>query len=24
MPLHAWMAVTVTPLKPHPSDPGGH
>lgn len=22
MPLHVWMAVTVTPLKPHPSDPG--
>ena len=22
MPLHAWMAVTVTPLKSHPSDPG--
>jgi muconolactone D-isomerase len=22
MPLHAWMEVTVTPLKPHPSDPG--
>ncbi|MGW4523740.1 muconolactone Delta-isomerase family protein [Amycolatopsis sp. NPDC004378] len=22
MPLHAWMAVTVTPVKPHPSDPG--
>lgn len=22
MPLHAWMALTVTPVKPHPSDPG--
>jgi len=24
MHLHAWMAVAVTPLKPHPSDTGGH
>ena len=22
MPLHVWMTVTVTPLRPHPSDPG--
>lgn len=22
MPLHVWMTVTVTPLTPHPSDPG--
>jgi muconolactone D-isomerase len=22
MPLHMWMAVTVTPFTPHPSDPG--
>jgi muconolactone D-isomerase len=22
LPLHAWMQVTVTPLEPHPSDPG--
>ncbi|WP_329048988.1 muconolactone Delta-isomerase family protein [Amycolatopsis sp. NBC_01488] len=22
MPLHAWMAVAVTPVEPHPSDPG--
>jgi muconolactone D-isomerase len=22
MPLHKWMAVTVTPVTPHPSDPG--
>jgi len=22
MPLHIWMTVEVTPLKPHPSDPG--
>lgn len=21
MPLHTWMATTVTPLTPHPSDP---
>jgi muconolactone D-isomerase len=23
MPLHRWMAVEMTPLVPHPSDPGG-
>jgi muconolactone delta-isomerase len=22
MPLNKWMTVTVTPFKPHPSDPG--
>ncbi|HEX3842262.1 MAG TPA: muconolactone Delta-isomerase family protein [Acidimicrobiales bacterium] len=22
MPLHPWMTVEVTPLTPHPSDPG--
>ena len=22
MPLHVWMTVTVTPLTPHPNDPG--
>jgi muconolactone delta-isomerase len=22
MPLHKWMAVTITPFTPHPSDPG--
>ena len=22
MPLHPWMAVTITPFTPHPSDPG--
>jgi muconolactone delta-isomerase len=22
MPLHVWMTFTVTPLRPHPSDPG--
>jgi muconolactone D-isomerase len=22
MPLHKWMTVEVTPLTPHPSDPG--
>lgn len=22
MPLHVWMTVEVTPLTPHPSDPG--
>jgi muconolactone D-isomerase len=22
MPLHIWMTVEVTPLTPHPSDPG--
>jgi muconolactone D-isomerase len=22
MPLHVWMTVEVTPLKPHPNDPG--
>ena len=22
LPLHEWMQVTVTPLEPHPSDPG--
>jgi muconolactone D-isomerase len=22
MPLHVWMTVVVTPLTPHPSDPG--
>ena len=22
MPLHVWMTVEVTPLVPHPSDPG--
>jgi len=22
MPLHGWMTVEVTPLVPHPSDPG--
>jgi muconolactone D-isomerase len=21
MPLHAWMTVTVTPVRPHPNDP---
>ncbi|HEX3460968.1 MAG TPA: muconolactone Delta-isomerase family protein [Acidimicrobiales bacterium] len=24
MPLHPWMTVEVTPLTPHPSDPGTH
>ena len=23
MPLHLWMTVEVTPLTPHPNDPGG-
>jgi muconolactone delta-isomerase len=23
MPLHVWRADTITPLSPHPSDPGG-
>jgi muconolactone delta-isomerase len=23
MPLHVWMTVEVTPLTPHPNDPGG-
>ncbi|MBF9070721.1 muconolactone Delta-isomerase family protein [Streptacidiphilus fuscans] len=23
LPLHAWMTATVTPLEPHPNDPGG-
>jgi muconolactone D-isomerase len=23
MPLHKWMTVGVTPLTPHPNDPGG-
>jgi len=23
MPLHKWMTVSVTPLTPHPNDPGG-
>jgi muconolactone D-isomerase len=22
LPLHAWMTFTVTPLEPHPNDPG--
>ncbi|MFJ8134925.1 muconolactone Delta-isomerase family protein [Streptomyces sp. NPDC096013] len=22
LPLHAWMAFAVTPLEPHPNDPG--
>jgi muconolactone D-isomerase len=22
LPLHEWMRVTVTPLEPHPNDPG--
>jgi muconolactone D-isomerase len=22
LPLHAWMTVHVTPLQPHPNDPG--
>jgi muconolactone D-isomerase len=22
MPLHVWMTVEVTPLMPHPNDPG--
>ena len=22
LPLYAWMQVTVTPLEPHPNDPG--
>ena len=24
MPLHVWRLDTVTPLSPHPSDPGAH
>jgi len=24
LPLHAWMKVTITPLNPHPNDPGIH
>ena len=23
LPLRPWMAITVTPLAPHPNDPGG-
>jgi muconolactone D-isomerase len=22
LPLHTWMKVTITPLNPHPNDPG--
>ncbi|MCO6000013.1 muconolactone Delta-isomerase family protein [Actinoallomurus rhizosphaericola] len=24
LPLREWMTFTVTPLTPHPNDPGGH
>ena len=23
LPLNGWMQITVTPLEPHPNDPGG-